>query len=81
MHVPGLSTRTNRQSLSSVAYSATQAHSWPASTGDSVCGPFLDRCRCRWQRPITPRSPEEIQARHHAAVARARRSEQRRRAA
>ena len=39
----------------------------------SACGTYLDDCRCR-NYPITPRSSQEMQVRHQAAVARARRS-------
>ena len=42
-------------------------------TTTSACGAYLDRCRCR-NHPITPRSSQEMQDRHQAAVARARRS-------
>ncbi|GAA0897838.1 hypothetical protein [Pseudonocardia zijingensis] len=46
----------------------------PAPTpATSVCGAYLDDCTCR-KRPILPRSPQEMRARHEAAVARAYRS-------
>lgn len=74
MSVPQPVTRPDRQMSGSVASSATTTPSRPlASTAGSLCGPFLNTCTCR-QRPITPRSPEEMRARHEAAVARARRS-------
>jgi hypothetical protein len=77
MSVPGPDTRTQRQASSRKASSGQQSASLPTPPdGGSVRGPFLDRCRCsrRPATPITPRSAEEIQARHDAAVARARRS-------
>ncbi len=46
------------------------------SASVSPCGPALDRCRCRDTGPVA-RTPEEMAARHEAAVARARRTDER----
>lgn len=43
-----------------------------AAVSTSVCGPELDRCTCA--RRFGPRTAAEIQARHEASVARARRT-------
>jgi hypothetical protein len=42
-------------------------------TAKSECGDYLDACTCNSRSPAR-RSPRELQARHEASVARARRS-------